>query len=50
MTNKQKHKFNKIMHEWRMGTLRSSSGKVTDQKQAIAIAYSESGQSKKKKK
>lgn len=39
------------MHKFKHGTLRSSSGKkVTSRKQAIAIALSESGQSKKRKK
>jgi hypothetical protein len=39
------------MHKFKHGTLRSSSGKkVTSRDQAIAIAMSESGQSKKKKK
>lgn len=35
-------KFKKVMDEWKAGTLTSSSGeKVTDQKQALAIAFSE---------
>jgi hypothetical protein len=43
-----KKKFDKVMHEFGKGTLKSSSGKkVTDQKQAIAIAYSEARRSKK---
>lgn len=38
------------MHKFKHGTLRSSNGKkVTNRKQAIAIALSESGQSRKKK-
>lgn len=38
------------MSKFKRGTLRSSSGqKVTDRKQAIAIALSESGQSRKGK-
>ena len=44
-------KVHKVMSEFKEGTLRSSSGaKVTNRKQAIAIAMSESGQNKKKKK
>lgn len=44
--DKKKKKFDKVMKEWKAGTLKSGSGdKVTDQKQAIAIALSESGQS-----
>ena len=36
-------KVEKVMHEYKMGTLKSSSGKkVTSRKQAIAIALSES--------
>lgn len=43
---KQK-KVKKVMDEWKSGKLKSSSGdKVTDQKQAIAIAMSEAGLSK----
>jgi len=39
------------MHKFKHGTLRSSSGKkVTNRKQAIAIALSESGQSRKGRK
>jgi hypothetical protein len=41
------------MHKWKAGTLHSGSKsgpKVTSQKQAVAIALSESGQSKKKPK
>jgi hypothetical protein len=39
------------LSKFKHGTLRSSSGKkVTNRKQAIAIALSESGQSKKKRK
>ena len=35
-------KFKRVMHEWGEGSLRSSSGKkVTSQKQALAIAFSE---------
>ena len=43
-------KMEKVMHEKKMGTLKSSSGaKVTSRKQAIAIGLSESGQSNKAK-
>lgn len=46
---KPKTKFHKVMSEFKAGTLRSSSGElVTDRKQAIAIAMSESGMSKSK--
>lgn len=48
-TKKQNKKVEKVMGEYGKGTLKSSSGaKVTSKKQAIAIALSESGQSKKK--
>lgn len=48
-TKKQNKKVEKVMGEYKEGTLKSSSGaKVTSKKQAIAIALSESGQSKKK--
>lgn len=41
-------KFEKVMKEFEAGTLKSSDGKtVTDRDQALAIAYSESGQSRK---
>jgi Family of unknown function (DUF6496) len=50
-TARQKKKVEKVMHEHKRGTLKSSSGKkVKSRKQAIAIAMSESGQSKKRKK
>lgn len=43
-------KVSKVMREFEAGTLRSSSGqKVTDQKQAIAIALSEAQRKDKKK-
>lgn len=47
----RKAKQNRVqdeMHKFKHGSLKSSNGKkVTDRKQAIAIALSESGQSKK---
>jgi hypothetical protein len=46
-----KRKVEKVMHEYRKGHLKSSSGrKVKSREQAVAIAMSESGQSKKRKK
>jgi hypothetical protein len=49
-TAKQKSKVSRVMHEHKEGKLASSSGKkVKSRKQAIAIAMSESGQSRKKK-
>ncbi len=51
---KSKHatgKVHKVMSEYKSGSLKSSSGdKVTDRKQAVAIAMSEAGISKKGKK
>jgi hypothetical protein len=45
-----KNKVEKVMKEYKKGTLRSSSGaKVTKRKQAVAIAMSEAGMSKKRK-
>jgi hypothetical protein len=42
-----KSKFDKVMREFKAGTLNSSSGqKVTSHKQALAIAFSESGMSR----
>ena len=47
-TPAQKRKVHKVMSEEKHGTLRSGSGKkVESRKQAIAIAMSESGQSRK---
>jgi hypothetical protein len=50
-TKKQKQKkVEKVMNEWKNGTLKSSSGKkVTKQAQAVAIAISESKRVGKKK-
>ena len=48
-TAAQKKKVYKVMDEHKKGTLKSGSGKkVRSRKQAVAIAMSESGQSKKK--
>jgi len=47
----KKKKVKKVMDEWKEGKLKSNGGKVVkDQKQAVAIALSESGQSYKQKK
>jgi len=46
-------KVQTVMHEYKQGTLHSGSKKgprVTSRKQAVAIALSQSGQSKKKRK
>jgi hypothetical protein len=47
-----KKKVEKVMHEFKEGELKSggSGKKVTNPKQAIAIAMSESGQSRSQKK
>lgn len=43
----KKERVHEEMHKFKHGTLKSSNGKkVTSRKQAIAIAMSESGQSK----
>lgn len=45
---KGQKKVEKVMSEYKSGSLKSSSGKkVTSRKQAIAIAMSEAGMSKK---
>jgi hypothetical protein len=42
LTPAQKKKIEKVMNEFKKGKLKTSSGaKVTDPKQAVAIAYSE---------
>jgi len=47
---KPKNKVEKVMREYKSGSLKSSSGqKVTDRKQAIAIGISEQDRAKKKK-
>ena len=44
---KEDKKFHKVMDEFGKGTLKTNAGKkVTDQKQAVAIGYSESGKDK----
>jgi len=48
---KAQKKVEKVMSEYKSGTLKSSSGKkVASRKQAVAIAMSEAGMSKKRKK
>lgn len=47
----KKNKIKKVMGEYKRGTLKSSSGsKVKSRKQAVAIAMSEAGMSRKKRK
>ena len=49
-TKKQKEKIDKVMGEFKAGTLESGSGKkVTSEDQAIAIALSEAGAARKMK-
>ena len=49
-TATQKRKVHRVMHEHKQGSLKSGSGrKVKSRKQAIAIAMSESGQSRRRK-
>ena len=48
---KAQKKVEKVMSEYKSGALKSSSGKkVASRKQAIAIAMSEAGMTKKRKK
>lgn len=49
--SKGKNKIKTVMREYGKGKLKSSSGsKVTNRKQAVAIALSEAGMAKKNKK
>jgi hypothetical protein len=52
-TKKQRDKIEKVMHEFKEGTLKSGKegvgGKVVSRDQALAIALSEAGLSKKRK-
>jgi hypothetical protein len=49
-STRQRRKVKKVMGEHKRGKLRSSSGrKVKSRKQAVAIAMSESGQSRKRR-
>lgn len=48
---KRQKKVEKVMSEYKSGSLKSSSGKkVTSRKQAIAIAMSEAGMTRKRRK
>jgi len=48
-SKKSQDKVEKVMHEFKHGTLKSGSGdKVKGRKQAIAIGLSEAGKSKEK--
>jgi hypothetical protein len=48
---KAQKKVEKVMSEYKSGALKSSSGKkVTTRKQAVAIALSEAGMARKKRK
>ena len=52
VSKKKQSKVHKVMHEFKMGSLHSGSKqgpKVGSRKQAIAIALSEAGMSKKKR-
>ena len=50
-STRQKRKVSRVMREHKQGKLRSGSGgKVKSRKQAVAIAMSESGQSRKRRK
>jgi hypothetical protein len=52
LKKQHKGKVEKVMHEWKGGTLHSGSKRgpeVTNRKQAIAIAMSEAGLSKKRR-
>jgi hypothetical protein len=49
LTNIKQKQMSKVMHEYKAGTLQSSSGgKVTSRKQAIAIGMSEAVRAAKK--
>jgi len=49
--DKMQAKVRKVMHEYKVGKLKSSSGdKVTSRDQAVAIAMSEAGIKQKEKK